>query len=114
MCCSFVLFLYGLIADYPKLITGGLVFTACMMGTYIGGHLKEDSTEGMKQRRTIRLLYIQLTAEIFCLAAMLFLIVASLSDLTDFPTWLVIGLTISSLIVLYGIKHLLPILKTKK
>lgn len=90
------------------------MFTACMMGTYIGGHLKEDSTEGMKQRRTIRLLYIQLTAEIFCLAAMLFLIVASLSDLTDFPTWLVIGLTISSLIVLYGIKHLLPILKTKK
>lgn len=114
MCCSLILFLYGLTADSPQLITGGLVFTACMLGTYIGTRLKEERDEGTKQKGTLRLVYLLLATETLCLAAMLILIVASLSGHIDLSSTLVVVLTAASLVVLYGIRYLLLILKAKK
>lgn len=114
MCCSLILFLYGLMADSPQLITGGLVFTACMLGTYIGACLKEEREEGTKPKGTLRLVYLLLATETLCLAAMLILIVASLSGHIDLSSTLVVVLTAASLVVLYGIRYLLLILKAKK
>ncbi|MCM1108444.1 MAG: hypothetical protein NC388_05230 [Clostridium sp.] len=107
--CGLIATLYGLAIENQRFITGGLVFTTGMIGSYLGNCLKDPQTGTGRKRSLLRGV---LLAETLCLTAMLTLIATSATGHTDLPAKLILILAVSSVITLAGMGYILHLLKS--